>query len=203
MWKEDDIAHLLAQAFTSRAAKERSLAVGQVKTGMNGSARTGSSLRNVTAAAEAEKPSATIDVLITFDAHGISEHPNHRSLYYGATTFLQQLMRGHSGWECPVTLYTLPSINILRKYSAMLDAPMTMFLGAFQTLFFGNSQKPKGKSLGGERVLFVSGMRDYWKARGAMVDGHKSQMIWFRWGWISIGRYLVVNDLKRERIVGS
>jgi len=33
-----------------------------------------------------------------------------------------------------------------------------------------------------------------------MVQGHKSQMVWFRWGWITIGRYMTVNDLKREKV---
>ena len=45
-------------------------------------------------------PKATIDALITFDAQGISSHPNHISLYHGARTFLQTLMQKHSGWEC-------------------------------------------------------------------------------------------------------
>jgi N-acetylglucosaminylphosphatidylinositol deacetylase len=49
----------------------------------------------------------------------------------------------------------------------------------------------------------MSGLQRYWRAREAMVKGHRSQMVWFRWGWITMGRYMVVNDLKRERIVGS
>jgi N-acetylglucosaminylphosphatidylinositol deacetylase len=137
-------------------------------------------------------PRATIDVLITFDDQGISSHPNHIALYNGARTFLSKLMRGHSGYACPVNLYTLTTVNIARKYSFIFDTIPTMLEG----LISGGSKKI------GDKVLFNSDMSRYWKARDAMVSGHKSQMVWFRWGWISMGRYMVVNDLKRERIAG-
>ena len=57
-------------------------------------------------------PRATIDVLITFDAQGISSHPNHIALYHGARQFIQSIMKGHSGYACPVALYTLPTVNL-------------------------------------------------------------------------------------------
>jgi N-acetylglucosaminylphosphatidylinositol deacetylase len=31
-----------------------------------------------------------------------------------------------------------------------------------------------------------------------MTTAHESQMRWFRWGWISLSRYMVLNDLKKE-----
>jgi N-acetylglucosaminylphosphatidylinositol deacetylase len=152
-----------------------------------------------------DKPSATIDVLITFDAGGVSNHPNHRALYAGAVLFLRTLMRGYSGWECPVALYTLPTVNILRKYGSVSDALVTMTVGAISNVTSGlvGDKKISRAERGAERVLFMSGLQRYWRAREAMVRGHRSQMVWFRWGWITIGRYMVVNDLKRERIVGS
>jgi N-acetylglucosaminylphosphatidylinositol deacetylase len=152
-----------------------------------------------------DKPSATIDVLITFDAGGVSNHPNHRALYAGAVLFLRTLMRGYSGWECPVALYTLPTVNILRKYGSVSDALVTMTVGAISNVTGGlvGDKKVSRAERGAERVLFMSGLQRYWRAREAMVRGHRSQMVWFRWGWITIGRYMVVNDLKRERIVGS
>jgi len=33
-----------------------------------------------------------------------------------------------------------------------------------------------------------------------MTTAHKSQMRWFRWGWIVLSRYMVVNDLKLEKL---
>lgn len=51
---------------------------------------------------------------------------------------------------------------------------------------------------GAGRLLFVSGPGEYVRALKAMVGGHWSQMRWFRWGWVVVGRYMVVNDLRRE-----
>ena len=113
-------------------------------------------------------------------------------------------MKGHSGHACPVALYTLTTVNILRKYSFIFDVIPTLLSGIFETfLGGGNGANGGGKSKLGDKLLFVSDMQRYWKAREAMVSGHKSQMVWFRWGWIGVGRYMVVNDLKRERVVGS
>jgi N-acetylglucosaminylphosphatidylinositol deacetylase len=173
-WNTTEIAQVLAEAFVPALPKQ-------------------------------DKPSATIDVLITFDAGGVSNHPNHRALYAGAVLFLRTLMRGYSGWECPVALYTLPTVNILRKYGSISDALVTMTVGAISNVTGGlaGDKKISRAERGAERVLFMSGLQRYWRAREAMVRGHRSQMAWFRWGWITIGRYMVVNDLKRERIVGS
>lgn len=155
-------------------------------------------------------PRATIDVLITFDAQGISSHPNHIALYHGAKQFLQSIMKGHSGYACPVALYTLPTVNMARKYSFILDAVPTLLGGIYGSVFgAGGSNKQTitsseaKKDTAAERTVFVNDIPRYWKAREAMVSGHKSQMVWFRWGWIALGRYMVVNDLRTERIVAS
>lgn len=208
-WNTADIAQLLAEAFAPAVAnptlamatatapaatptKRKTAANVKVKKPIAGPKQT------------QDKPSATIDVLITFDTGGVSNHPNHRALYAGAVLFLRNLTRGHSGWECPVALYTLPTVNLLRKYSSMFDTLVTMAVGAVSNLASGlaGDKKISRAERGRERVLFMSGLQQYWRARDAMVQGHKSQMVWFRWGWITIGRYMVVNDLKRERIVG-
>ena len=135
-------------------------------------------------------PQATIDILITFDPDGISSHPNHKSLYTGAHAFLKALMHRHSGWECPVKLYTLISTNILRKYMSVVDAPATIIYSMVRKKELGSFPTP---------LLYVSGPGDLRTAQRAMTAAHKSQMRWFRWGWISIGRYMIVNDLKKEK----
>jgi N-acetylglucosaminylphosphatidylinositol deacetylase len=38
------------------------------------------------------------------------------------------------------------------------------------------------------------------RAQKAMTVAHKSQMRWFRWGWIGASRYMVVNDLKLAKV---
>ncbi|KAK4546402.1 hypothetical protein LTR36_002079 [Oleoguttula mirabilis] len=137
-------------------------------------------------------PVASIDAIITFDHQGVSGHPNHISLYHGACAFLRTLMQRHTGWESPVKLYTLTSVNVLRKYSSVLDSAMTVITCIWRTKEKGNFPTP---------LLVVSGPGGMRKAQKAMTTAHKSQMRWFRWGWIGISRYMVVNDLRRERIL--
>jgi len=135
-------------------------------------------------------PEATIDVLITFDANGVSSHPNHKSLYGGAHAFLKGLMHRHAGWECPIKLYTLTTTNILRKYLSILDSPATIIGSIFRKKEMGDFPTP---------LLYVSGIGGYRTAQRAMTTAHQSQMRWFRWGWISMSRYMVVNDLVKEK----
>jgi len=189
-WSAKDVCSALASAFAPELAESLSpsLVVARRK-----------SYQNDGTAVREDEP--TIDVLLTFDQHGISNHPNHRSLYHGAVTFLRELTNGKSGHSCPVTLYTLTTTNIVRKYAGVLDAPFTILWGIssiFQDSISGKTPPPKGGIA--NRLLFVSTFDEWVKAQMAMISGHQSQMVWFRWGWITIGRYMVVNDLKREMI---
>ena len=61
--------------------------------------------------------------------------------------------------------------------------------------------RSEGKEGETKRLLFVNSIGEYRRAQKAMTKAHKSQMRWFRWGWIVVGRYMVVNDLRRERVV--
>ena len=51
-------------------------------------------------------------------------------------------------------------------------------------------------------LLFMSGLEEVRIAQKAMTTAHKSQMKWFRWGWIGLSRYMAVNDLKLEKVTG-
>jgi len=137
-----------------------------------------------------QKPEANIDVMITFDRDGVSGHPNHKSLYHGAVAFVTSISSRHAGWEAPIKLYTLPSVNIVRKYGSFLDVVATISTVIFSKRQAGNYPTP---------LLFISNIFDYRKAQTAMTTAHKSQMVWFRWGWIGISRYMMVNDLHLER----
>lgn len=137
-----------------------------------------------------EAPQATIDAIITFDAHGISSHPNHKSLHNGAHAFLKALMHRHSGWECPIKLYTLTTTSIFRKYLSLVDAPATLVGSVISKKELGSFPTP---------LLFVSSPIGYRTAQKAMTTAHESQMRWFRWGWITFSRYMILNDLKKEK----
>ena len=143
-----------------------------------------------------DEPTSTIDTLITFDARGISSHPNHISLYHGARQWLSSLMARKSGWRCPVDLYTLTTTNILRKYISAFDVPVTMLMEGWKAA--GTAQRKTKQEP--PSLLYVSDFGQWRRGQNAMVKAHKSQMRWFRWAWIGIGRYMVVNDLQRETI---
>ncbi|PWY65864.1 N-acetylglucosaminyl-phosphatidylinositol deacetylase [Aspergillus eucalypticola CBS 122712] len=178
-WTESDVSAVLEHAFAPELSDSTSSS--KKKSNQAGSA-----------------PTATIDVLLTFDKGGISNHPNHRSLYHGTVHFLRSLMKDKSGYTCPVTLYTLTTTNLLRKYAGVLDAPFTMVRGALHSILGRGGSGSKGQLP--SRLLFVSSVNEWMTAQSAMVKAHQSQMVWFRWGWITIGRYMVVNDLKAEKI---
>ncbi|KAF2011484.1 phosphatidylinositol glycan class L [Aaosphaeria arxii CBS 175.79] len=137
-----------------------------------------------------QAPQTTIDVIITFDADGVSSHPNHKSLYVGAHAFLKAIMHRHGGWECPIKLYTLVTTNVARKYLSLLDAPATLIGAMIRRKELGDYPTP---------LMFASSPVGYRTAQKAMTTAHVSQMRWFRWGWISLSRYMIINDLKKEK----
>jgi N-acetylglucosaminylphosphatidylinositol deacetylase len=145
---------------------------------------------NMASISAKEAPQATIDAIITFDAHGVSSHPNHKSLHDGAHSFLKALMHKHSGWECPIKLYTLTTTSIFRKYLSLLDAPGTLISAVISKKEMGAFPTP---------LLFVSSPIGYRTAQKAMTTAHESQMRWFRWGWIGLSRYMIINDLQKEK----
>ena len=141
-------------------------------------------------ASSTSAPTAAIDAIITFDTGGVSGHPNHISLYHGAQAFLKSIMQGRTGWDCPVKLYTLTTTNMVRKYSSVLDSAFTVIACIWRRKERGSFPTP---------LLAVSGPREVRKAQRAMTTAHESQMRWFRWGWIGISRYMVINDLKKQK----
>jgi N-acetylglucosaminylphosphatidylinositol deacetylase len=121
------------------------------------------------------------------------------SLHAGARAFLSALMRRHTGWACPVQVYSLGTVGLVRKYASVFDAVVT--IASMVVSQFGTKvQRGSGGERLEERLLFVAGPKGYARARRAMTTAHRSQMRWFRWGWIGLSRYMVVNDLRLEKL---
>ena len=199
-WSASDISSVLSSAFTPQSSSTSSR--NKSSSSLSAAPRANGVTTKKDASAKEGAPQATIDVLVTFDGYGVSGHINHVSLYHGAKAWLGGMMAGKAGWGCPVSLYTLTSTNVIRKYSAFLDALVTLARGLSQDVLSSVSSKKNKKITEGPRRLFVVNDLGQWrKGQQAMTQGHKSQMRWFRWGWIGVGRYMVVNDLKREQII--
>ncbi|KAI0399900.1 putative deacetylase LmbE-like domain-containing protein [Xylaria palmicola] len=195
-WDADRIASLLCSAFAPHLA--------------NPSKPSKTAPRPADAA-----PTAAIDVLITFDGAGVSSHPNHISLYHGARAFVSLLLGGGGGggggsaggWASPVDLYTLTTVGLARKYVSFLEAPATLLAAVLFLTRQRRSRRPRPRSDRGNpgalvhmSALFGAGRASYGAARRAMTDAHRSQMVWFRWAYILLSRYMVINDLRLERV---
>lgn len=109
--------------------------------------------------------------IVTFDSEGVSGHINHRSVYHGAK---------HYAKSHRVAVWTLESVPVYRKYSAVVDGFVTSIL----RFLFPST-----------RLSTASDYKAYMKARKAMVSAHLSQMKWFRYGWITLSRYMWFNEL--------
>jgi N-acetylglucosaminylphosphatidylinositol deacetylase len=133
-----------------------------------------------------------IDVLITFDEGGVSRHPNHVSLLHGCVAFVRAVARRREGRESPIQLYTLTSTNVVRKYASVVDAVVTVVMSLARRRERGVFPSP---------LVMVSSPADVRRAQRAMTTAHQSQMRWFRWGWIGISRYMVVNDLVKRKVL--
>lgn len=129
-----------------------------------------------------------IDTIITFDNKGVSNHPNHISVLQGAKWFAKHYPRKHH-----LLLYTLNTVPIYRKYLGVLDAFIT---AAFTKKPATSPAEIAYMGTGAPKsTMFMNGWKSYRSAQKAMTEGHKSQMIWFRWGWITLSRYMFFNDL--------
>ncbi|XP_011557274.3 N-acetylglucosaminyl-phosphatidylinositol de-N-acetylase [Plutella xylostella] len=111
-----------------------------------------------------------IDTLVTFDRGGVSSHKNHTAIFYAvAYMFVEKLLPK----RC--TVYTLDSVNIVRKYWGYLDLPLSFLLSS--------------------KRYFVRWTESR-RVAGAMRR-HRSQLAWFRRLYVALSRYMVINTLRR------
>ncbi|XP_073948281.1 phosphatidylinositol glycan anchor biosynthesis class L [Choristoneura fumiferana] len=111
-----------------------------------------------------------IDTLVSFDRGGVSSHPNHSAVFYAiAYMFVEKLMPK----RC--TVYTLDTVNILRKYWGFLDLPLSFVLSSKRYFLRWTESR---------RVVRA-------------MKRHTSQMVWFRHLYVFFSRYMIINTLRR------
>lgn len=142
----------------------------------------------------AEYISKDTDVILTFDKFGISNHPNHKSLYHGAIASKK-----------PV--YALKSWNMAEKYSSTLCTNAEIMLKLFDhsilylvDAFHIESYLPVNLWAILHEVLYknvhiYADLPSTILGIAAMSNAHQSQMVWFRWGWLSVSKYGNSNEL--------
>jgi len=111
--------------------------------------------------------SLNIDTVITFDRQGVSGHRNHISLYYAAACLAAE--------SAACSVYSLTTVNLLRKYSSVLDVPMSFLLCP---------------------LVFLSSLSDWVSIQRAMMS-HHSQYTWYRKLYMMFSRYTLINTLEK------
>ncbi|NXO61611.1 PIGL acetylase, partial [Phainopepla nitens] len=114
-----------------------------------------------------------INLVVTFDAGGVSGHANHVSLYTAVRYNVCTLLWVPPWAGCHVLV--LESVNLCRKYISFLDVLISCLL-------------PRD-------ALFILTEEETEQAKRAMRC-HRSQLLWFRQLYLLCSRYLVVNSLR-------
>ncbi|CAJ0925092.1 3063_t:CDS:10 [Entrophospora sp. SA101] len=131
-----------------------------------------------------------VEVVITFDNKGISDHLNHISAYNGARHFIKTFP------ETNLILYKLVTVNIIRKYISIFDSLLT-YLNFISSSRHISSKDTTNKELDSSSLnnlmLFVSSKEQFYQTVQA-IECHKSQLIWFRYLYLRFSRYMFIND---------
>ncbi|XP_014215192.1 N-acetylglucosaminyl-phosphatidylinositol de-N-acetylase [Copidosoma floridanum] len=118
--------------------------------------------------------SCKIDAVVTFDKHGVSKHKNHISLYFAiASLCIEKKVPTYC------KLYTLESVNIFRKYTQLLDLPVSLLTASYW-------------------YLITYQHRPY--IQNAM-KAHESQYVWFRKLYMIFSRYTLLNTLHEVNLL--
>ncbi|WKX89184.1 hypothetical protein Q1695_008663 [Nippostrongylus brasiliensis] len=112
----------------------------------------------------------SVDCVLSFDAGGVSGHGNHTSCF-------EALQEAYTRGVIPedVQIFVLDSVSLLRKYTGIFDAPLSVARSPFQ--------------------YFARG-RDVAAAWRAMRR-HRSQFVWFRFLYMIFSRYIYINTFRR------
>lgn len=110
--------------------------------------------------------SLSIDTCVTFDRYGVSGHRNHISLYYALACLAME--------DRHRSVFCLTSVNLLRKYSGVVDVPMSFLVC------------PR---------VYLAGLVEWVTLQRAMA-AHWSQYTWFRCLYMLFSRYTLINTLE-------
>ena len=119
--------------------------------------------------------------VVTFDAHGVSGHPNHSDTHRGVRAWAD-------AHRDDVALWTLESVSRVRKFASFLDVA---FLAAAAA-----GPPPQAESRP-RRVALVPSFAELRASHRAMKL-HASQYVWYRRLFVLFSRYTFVNSLVRE-----
>ncbi|KAF8548960.1 LmbE-like protein [Imleria badia] len=129
-----------------------------------------------------------ITTILTFDTRGISSHPNHNSLPFGALDLVNTL-RSRAPEPTFVSVprvFSLVTVPLLPKYAGPLASLSSRLSMAWERILNQFTQTER-------RAVFTSGFKQYGTAVRAMRH-HVSQLEWFRYLYVTFSRYMWVNE---------
>ncbi|MED6290354.1 hypothetical protein CHARACLAT_012193 [Characodon lateralis] len=111
-----------------------------------------------------------INMVLTFDGRGVSGHANHVAIYKAVRHLAST---GELSKGC--VLLSLETVGLLRKYISFLDLPFSWLLPS--------------------HLHCVVGSKGYKQATAAMLR-HRTQLLWFRYLYITLSRYMFINTFQ-------
>lgn len=103
--------------------------------------------------------------MVTFDSQGITQHPNH------------------------VVLAKVPGLLGIRSLELQSPSILAKFTGPLYALYAGLTRSDNPKE-----VTIIASPSQYLEALRAM-QCHWSQLVWFRWLYVSFSHLMWVNEL--------
>ncbi|XP_061658806.1 N-acetylglucosaminyl-phosphatidylinositol de-N-acetylase [Syngnathoides biaculeatus] len=110
------------------------------------------------------------NMVLTFDERGVSGHSNHIAIYKAVRHLAStdQLPK-----DC--CLFSLVTVSLLRKYVSFLELPLSWLLPS--------------------SLCCIIGLKGYRQCKAAMLC-HHTQLVWFRYLYITFSRYMFVNTFQ-------
>ncbi|XP_065324890.1 N-acetylglucosaminyl-phosphatidylinositol de-N-acetylase-like isoform X2 [Gordionus sp. m RMFG-2023] len=112
--------------------------------------------------------------IFTFDNYGVSGHLNHKSIFSGLRHFTEP-HNFYNKSRMLFEIYTLQSINIIRKYLSIFDLPISYY-----------------SSRDSKNLIIISDLEQYTLSVRSFLN-HVTQLRWFRYLYIVFSRYMCIN----------
>ncbi|QPG72730.1 hypothetical protein FOA43_000031 [Brettanomyces nanus] len=144
-------------------------------------------------------------IFLTFDEDGVSGHPNHQSLFYGVKRFVDSKDRVFMRMD--IRFFKLSTWPIYKKYSGFFWVNFELLrktireLGVFDKIrflcneFFANVSPLKSATVTKAPVMIYNNFNTWIVSLSTMTYAHYSQIVWFRWFWIFLSKYMNSNEL--------
>ncbi|XP_077449340.1 N-acetylglucosaminyl-phosphatidylinositol de-N-acetylase [Stigmatopora argus] len=113
----------------------------------------------------------SFNMMVTFDGRGVSCHSNHIAIYKAVRHLASTDQLPN---DC--RLFSLVSVGLLRKYVSFLELPFSCLLPS--------------------SLCCMIGSKGYRQCKAAMLC-HRTQLVWFRYLYITFSRYMFINTFQR------